>query len=1095
MTVKIEDTQPHDVEHVDTKPIKKRKSPWRWLKRFIYTLLTLIVLVVGLVATIIFTEPGLKLVDYALKKSPISHMVQIDNIGGTLWEGIQFDRLNIVLNEQNHIEISHAKLQWDLRAILDKEVTVNSLSAGQVDVILTKPSDPAMPKPEDPDDQPFLPFSFTRGDLPVDIIINFAEAEKVAVMLPTISVYADRAEVNDGLIAKTEWSFNDVMYKGFINIGKDFTLPLDATATIVANRVTDAVNIRLKNSTTDMRIGDDYFDHAMSIIVTGTLNDLNIQDAITFNWPNQLAKPVVIEAKANIKDQADLSWDLTLFNVSNQLASTGEWSLDHPDRLTAKAELHLSQLKDAYPELSGSLNGHFSFAGDFKKPLLSGDLKGSGIKGFGLNLKSLDLQAEHNEIQTTEFLASLKQLQFNDITMKSAKIQLHAEKIEQFDFSAVIKNIVDKEKTLVDEIDLTSKGSIAEHSIALKIRSIFNTTDFEGTGQINPEDFKEWSLDINKLNVYSDIIGRYALSKPAVLKVSADYIDLSTLCLQELPTTICMQGHRKDQTGYGSFVIRRLQPKQLNSILPPEVVITTTADLVIAGSYTNKKNFTGVVDASLAPGNIRYRLQGYELNVPLKTTKAVIRAVPKEVTTELNVDWGDYLQIKGGGDIKDPMGKQIVNVLVKGEAPTLNWILPIVPSLQKLAGKLTMQLEATGRIHKDLNVGFNVDLANGEIYNAEYNTLINNINLRAVLNKGQPILNVTGGLTAGTGKLDLSGSLDLKNLESNLVIRGNSLLLADSSNVKVVASPNIDLKMSKTGVIMRGNLTIPELRFIYKSSDDPRGSVQKVSSDTVVISSTRKPVDKKNHAQFLKNSTVDFDIILGDNISVGAVGFVGKLTGNVDLKKQPDQPLRAIGIINMASGIYNVLGQELTLDKGRIQFTGLNLDDPNIEFQASRSFENKRTGSKVNVGVRVTGTAQNPKLNLFSQPTMQTNSIVSYLALGTDVDSLTAIEVLQIAKMAQRLSSGDIVTSQDEGFAKSVGLTDFGVMKDLAGNTSIGIGKYITNNFYVGVGFSVFEESNSAFGLMRYSFLKYFSFDAQVSDEYSTIDLRYTKEI
>ena len=68
-------------------------------------------------------------------------------------------------------------------------------------------------------------------------------------------------------------------------------------------------------------------------------------------------------------------------------------------------------------------------------------------------------------------------------------------------------------------------------------------------------------------------------------------------------------------------------------------------------------------------------------------------------------------------------------------------------------------------------------------------------------------------------------------------------------------------------------------------------------------------------------------------------------------------------------------------------------------------------------------------------------------------------------------------------------------MKDLSGNTSLGIGKYLTQNFYVGIGFSIFEQQNSAFGLLRYNFLKYFSFDTQVSDEYSTIDLRFSKEL
>lgn len=1078
--------------HIEEKPVEKGKSPWRWLKRFLYTIIFLLVFIVGFVAFVIFTPQGLKLVDYALKKSPVNDIVQIDELRGSLWKGIQFDRFHLVLNEENYIELSHAELQWDFNKILEKSVVVKYLSVDQADIMLTKPGEPT---PPDPEATPFLPFSFKRGQLPIDITIDSVKVKDVAVILPHLSVYVETAAINDGVISQTTWAFKDVAYKGLLNLGNDVTLPLNATASIDADKVTDAVNIRLKNSTHDMRVGDEYFDHAMNIIVTGTLNDLKVQDAITFNWPDMLAKPLVIETKLGIKNQADLSWDLTLFNISNQLATTGQWSLNDPTTLTANLDLYMSELKDIYPELTGSVKGDFSFAGDFKKPLLSGDITGRNIKGFGIALDALDFKADHNEAQTTALTVDLNQLKVQDLMIESGKIRLHAEKIEQFDFSAVVENIVNKEKVVVDQVALTTNGSLETHDISLKVRSIFNTIDFTGVGHVNRDNYKEWSLNINQLDVYSDIIGKYNLSKPAQLDISPENIKLSLLCLQELPTTFCLEGQKTTDQSFGSLVVRRLQPKKLQSLLPPDMEINTTADMVVVGQFTDAKNFNGVVDLSLAEGHIRYRMQGYELNVPLKKTKAIVHAKPLEIMTQLDVDWGKYLQIHGGGTMKDPMGQQLVDVKVTGNAPTLNWILPIIPALQKLDGKLDMNLETSGQVSKGLDIGFNLDLANGEIYNAEYNSSIKNINLKVALKKGQPILSVDGGLLAGEGKMALNGSIDLKTMESMLKIRGNSLLLADSVNVKALASPNVDIVIKQGAAVIRGNLLVPELKFLYKSSDDPRGSVQKVSDDTVVISSKRAPIEQKKPSQFWSKSTVDFQVILGDNVSVGAVGFVGKLMGGLDLKKSVNSPLTALGIINMGSGVYNVLGQELTLDKGKIQFTGLDIANPNIEFQASRMFENKRTGTKVSVGVRVTGTAQNPKVNLFSQPSMPTNSIVSYLALGSDVDSLTAVEMLQIAKMAQRIATGEIVTTNDNAFAKSVGLTDLGVMKDLSGNTSLGVGKYLTENFYVGIGMSIFEENNSAFALMRYNFLKYFSFDTQVSDEYSTLDLRFSKEI
>ncbi|MGL4675931.1 MAG: translocation/assembly module TamB domain-containing protein, partial [Wohlfahrtiimonas sp.] len=138
MTTEIAENQAPQTEE---QPIKKKKSPWRWLKRFIYLIIFLLVLIAGFVAFVIFTPQGLKLVDYALKKSPVSEMVQIDELRGTLWQGIQFDRLHLTLNEENYIELSNAEAQWDLSKILEKSVIVKSLSVEQADIILTKPGE------------------------------------------------------------------------------------------------------------------------------------------------------------------------------------------------------------------------------------------------------------------------------------------------------------------------------------------------------------------------------------------------------------------------------------------------------------------------------------------------------------------------------------------------------------------------------------------------------------------------------------------------------------------------------------------------------------------------------------------------------------------------------------------------------------------------------------------------------------------------------------------------------------------------------------------------------------------------------------------
>ncbi len=1076
----------------DEQKPKKRKR-FKWLKRLFYSVCTLFILVLGVLSFVIFTESGLKFANYIFAKTPLHKIVQIDNLRGTLYRGIRFDHLHVKINDDNYVDIRNVELHWDLNQILSRNVTVDRLSVDQVIVNLSTPFPKKAPNPNS---KPFLPFSFDRGQLPVNVEIKTVTAADVSVLLPHMSIFASNAIVQDGLISKTYWIFNEVAAEGQLDFGKAVSWPLRIEGNVNVDKAQDHVLIHVTSATKDMRIKDNIFDHAMNIRVEGKLNDFTLKDSITFNWPSMLAKPLISEVSLQVKDQADVNWDLSILNAQNKLTSKGAWSFHEPMQMIADVKLDVKDLKDTYPDLHGKINGDFSFSGHFLKPLLGGDIKAEEIKGFGLSIRSFDLIAEHNEVQTTRFESAIKALELKEMILESININLLAEKIESFDFKLFAKNLINKDTKLIDSVEITSLGSLADHKTALRIRSIFNTTDFEGIGHLVEDNEKlRWDFDIDKFDVFSDVIGKYHLDKEATLSVEGSNISVSQLCVNNLPTTICLQGQKQAEDISGTFVIRKIQPALLNHFLPKDISIQTTLDLVLSGRFNNLKDFVGVTNLSLSPGKISYRLQGRQVEVPLNKTDLIINARPIEIASKIDVDWGKYLQIHGGGTLTNPATKQLLDIKVTADAPTLDWVLPLIPDVQKLDGKLSAIAELSGNLKKP-DLGVNISLSNAQAYIAEYNSSIQDIFITMALKKGTPILTVEGGLKAGEGSMKLSGNFNVANMEVNVSLKGNSLLLANSENIKVVANPDLVYVSKQKKHKLTGGVTIPDFKFIYKSSDDPRGTPVTVSEDTIVISSKDDRESKEKRNPFMENLAINFNVLLGDEVSVGAAGFIAKLTGGLAIEKDYGEPLKAIGAINIGSGVYNILGQELTLDKGKIQFSGFNINNPNIEFQATRAFDNKRTGAKVNVGVRVTGTLKNPKLNLFSRPSMPDNSIVAYLALGTDIDSLTAIEALQIARMAQKISSGNIIDTKSVAGSKKTGSPEVGIIKDLSGNTGLGVGIDLSKRLYVGIGAVLIDNNEgSAFAMARYKFLKYFNIDTEIGSEFSSFDIRFSKEL
>jgi translocation and assembly module TamB len=162
---------------------------------------------------------------------------------------------------------------------------------------------------------------------------------------------------------------------------------------------------------------------------------------------------------------------------------------------------------------------------------------------------------------------------------------------------------------------------------------------------------------------------------------------------------------------------------------------------------------------------------------------------------------------------------------------------------------------------------------------------------------------------------------------------------------------------------------------------------------------------------------LDLILDLGDQLSVRARGYDGKLAGRVQLQTNKEGELRAYGEVYAVNATFLAYGQRLEVDPGRLIFDGP-LDNPALQVTAWRR------NQAVEAGVQISGTARSPRVQLVSQPPVPEGERLSWLVLGRAPGDASQADLgmLQAAAGAL-LASGDAMPL-DQRLARSVGLDE-----------------------------------------------------------------------
>jgi len=702
------------------------------------------------------------------------------------------------------------------------------------------------------------------------------------------------------------------------------------------------------------------------------------------------------------------------------------------DRLDIDAQLEPVNLDDLLPGSTGSLRGHVLVKGPRTAPDISADLVGNGLRWNDWSAEAISIKGRLPWQGDSGTLA-----------VQGRKVQVGM---------------------LLDTLNVDARGSLSNLRLDAQTRNELGAVALSGGVR---QQGQAWRGDLTALRIAPMKGDAWSLRAPATFSVQGSNFTLSDACLGAATGgALCASANWPRE---GLLVRGDALPLALvQPWLPPQSGrrMYLRGELTLDGRIRPRGNaFEGNFKVASMEGGIRLGDNARGELVRYDHFSADVEMTPAQINAKLGVGFqGDGFvdaKVQTGWDANAPLtGELYMNIA------RLYWLELFSPDIVRPTGLIEG--------HVSLRGTRGTPSLGGEATLSKFKGEFPALGLTFDEGKGsftaQPdgSAKITAQANSGQGTLFVDGGLswfgDAQPLQ--LHIHGENVLLANTSELRVIANPNLDFTLAGTAMQLRGSVHVPEADLDLERLD--RGT--SVSEDVVVLD----PVDPEE----TPTSPLDMDLTvsLGDKVKMSGFGLKGALGGKMQVWSRPGREMTANGGLEV-SGRYKAYGQDLTITRGNLSWNYNAVADPRINIRA------ERTIGDVVAGIDVTGRAQSPRVDVWSTPAMSQSEALAYLVLGRSLTGASSDQAQQVNAASAAISAGSGLLASQLG--AKLGLDDAGVSQSRAlGGSVIGVGKYISPKLYVGYGVSLVGSGS----VLTLKYLLRRGFDVEV--ESSTVENR-----
>ncbi|KAF1712398.1 pathogenicity protein [Pseudoxanthomonas kalamensis DSM 18571] len=348
----------------------------------------------------------------------------------------------------------------------------------------------------------------------------------------------------------------------------------------------------------------------------------------------------------------------------------------------------------------------------------------------------------------------------------------------------------------------------------------------------------------------------------------------------------------------------------------------------------------------------------------------------------------------------------------------------------------------------------------------------------ALLHGSLKSASTSGGEAPADGRIDIDGRLDWSGEGSplQLNVRGHDFLASDTSDLRVVVSPDVEVGFADGTLQVQGRVDVPAARIDVDKLDDGVSA----SADVVVLD----PVDPERGVATPLD--LDLTLALGDAVELHGYGLDGTLAGELSLRSRPGRDATATGQIRV-DGRYTAYGQKLKITRGELNWSNDSVSDPSLRIRAEREV----ISANVTAGIDVRGRASRPEATVWSDPETTESEALAYLVLGRSLNTASTDESQQIDAASSALNAGAGLLASQLG--AKLGLDDAGVLESRTlGGSVFGVGKYLSPRLYVSYGVSMVGEGSAL--TLKYLLRKGFDMEIESSTYETRGSLNWRKE-
>ncbi|NYS31386.1 translocation/assembly module TamB domain-containing protein [Pantoea sp. WMus005] len=721
------------------------------------------------------------------------------------------------------------------------------------------------------------------------------------------------------------------------------------------------------------------------------------------------------------------------------------------DSLDLDASIDAPQLDNALPGLGGVVNGTIKARGTLKAPQLLADLNARGLRWQQMQINRVTL---NGDVRSGEQVAG--------------KLQLRVEQLKQ-------------DALNISLLTLNADGNEHQHQLKLNVQGKPVSGQLALNGSFDRQAGR-WKGSLNDTH-FDTPVGEWRLTRAMAI----DYLNSSQTatigphCWQNPNAQLCVpEPVEAGPAGHAHVVLNRFdlamarpfmpEATQLSGLFSGDVRVNWTADGGLpTGAVALKGNGVKVVQ-DVQGNSLPIVFDTLNLNAALQNGRA-------------KLDWLIRIakngQLDGNVQIDDPQNRRTLGGNVNIRNISLAMINPALMQGEKIKGSLNSSLRLGGSVQQPQVFG-QLGLTGVDVDGNFMPVDLTAANLNLVFNGMSSTLN--GLVQTAQGNINLSGNADwsqLDNWRARIAAKGSRVRVTVPPMVRMDVSPDLVFEATPAAFNLDGSVDIPWARITVQ---DVPESATGVSSDEVMLDKQLKPIAPQTASIPINSNLV---IHVGNDVRLSAFGLKAKLNG--DLKMVQDKSgLGLNGQINIPSGRFHAYGQDLIVRKGELQFAGPP-DQPYVNLEAIRNPDATEDG--VTAGLRVTGLADEPKAEVFSDPAMSQQEALSYLlrgqGLGKDGDSNALTSALVGLGVAQ---SGQVVGKIGETFGVSNLAVDTAGVGD---SQQVQVSGYVLPGLQVKYGVGIFDSLATL--TLRYRLMPKLYLEA-VSGVDQALDLLYQFE-